>query len=45
MLHSLADISAARDCLDYEVKVEWEEGLRRTLEFYQQVSESGCPTG
>ncbi|MDB6005232.1 MAG: biosynthesis protein WbpP [Prosthecobacter sp.] len=45
VLHSLADISAARECLNYEVKVEWEEGLRRTLEFYQQVSESGCATG
>jgi nucleoside-diphosphate-sugar epimerase len=41
VLHSLADISAARDGLNYEVTVAWEEGLRRTLEFYQQVNDSG----
>ena len=35
ILHSLADISAARECLGYEPKVSWEEGLRRTLEFYR----------
>lgn len=35
VLHSLADISAARAGLNYDVKVGWEEGLRRTLEFYQ----------
>jgi len=36
ILHSLADISAARECLGYEPGVSWEEGLRRTLEFYRQ---------
>lgn len=38
VLHSLADISAARAGLNYDVKVGWEEGLRRTLEFYQAAS-------
>lgn len=36
VLHSLADISAARECLGYEIQVSWEEGLRRTLEYYRQ---------
>lgn len=36
VLHSLADISAARSGLGYDVKVGWEEGLRQTLEFYRQ---------
>jgi UDP-glucose 4-epimerase len=44
VLHSLADISAARDGLNYEVKVDWEEGLRQTLEFYKQVNEAGRAT-
>jgi UDP-N-acetylglucosamine/UDP-N-acetyl-alpha-D-glucosaminouronate 4-epimerase len=33
---SLADISAARRELNYEVKVVWQEGLRRTLDFYRK---------
>lgn len=41
VLHSLADISAARAGLGYEVKVAWEEGLRQTLEFYKQINEAG----
>lgn len=41
VLHSLADISAARAGLGYEVKVAWEEGLRQTLEFYKQVGKAG----
>ncbi len=32
---SLADISAARRDLGYEVLVTWEEGLARTLDFYR----------
>jgi len=44
VLHSLADISAARAGLNYEVKVDWEEGLRQTLEFYKQVHEAGRAT-
>ena len=34
--HSLADISAARAGLGYGVEVSWQEGLRRTLEFYRR---------
>jgi len=33
---SLADISAVRRELNYEVKVNWQEGLRRTLDFYRE---------
>jgi UDP-glucose 4-epimerase len=32
---SLADISAAKAGLGYSVKVPWEEGLKRTLDFYR----------
>jgi nucleoside-diphosphate-sugar epimerase len=33
--HSLADIGEARRLLGYEPKVKFEEGLRRTLAWYQ----------
>jgi UDP-N-acetylglucosamine/UDP-N-acetyl-alpha-D-glucosaminouronate 4-epimerase len=33
---SLADISAAREAFGYEVAVSFEEGLRRTVEWYRQ---------
>lgn len=33
--NSLADISAARAALGYEVLVGWQEGVARTLEFYR----------
>lgn len=33
--HSLADISAARHALGYEPSVSFEEGLRRTVEWYR----------
>lgn len=33
--NSLADISAAREALGYEVLVGWQEGVARTLEFYR----------
>jgi UDP-glucose 4-epimerase len=36
ILNSLADITAARTALVYDVKVTWEEGLARTLDFYRQ---------
>ena len=36
ILNSLADITAARTALGYDVKVTWEEGLARTLDFYRQ---------
>ena len=38
VLHSLADISGAKECLGYEVVVGWEEGLARTLDFYRHSS-------
>ena len=34
--HSLADISAARKGLGYEPRVDFEEGLRRTVAWYRQ---------
>jgi UDP-N-acetylglucosamine/UDP-N-acetyl-alpha-D-glucosaminouronate 4-epimerase len=33
--HSLADISSAERCLGYKPKVDFEEGLTRTIEWYQ----------
>ncbi len=33
--NSLADISAARAALGYEVLVDWRDGLARTLDFYR----------
>ncbi len=33
--NSLADISAAREALGYEVLVGWKEGVAKTLEFYR----------
>jgi nucleoside-diphosphate-sugar epimerase len=38
ILRSLADISAAKEALGYEIVVEWDEGLARTLAFYRQTS-------
>lgn len=35
--HSLADISQARKCLGYSPKVEFEEGLRKTVAWYQTI--------
>lgn len=35
--HSLADISAAQKSLGYSVTVDFEEGLRRTIEYYKSV--------
>ena len=34
--HSLADISLAQKHLGYQVRVDFEEGLRRTVEWYRQ---------
>jgi nucleoside-diphosphate-sugar epimerase len=34
--HSLAEISAAREALGYKPQVDFEEGLRRTIEFYKK---------
>jgi nucleoside-diphosphate-sugar epimerase len=38
ILHSQADISAARKTLGYNPKVDFEEGLRRTWEWYKTSS-------
>jgi UDP-glucose 4-epimerase len=38
---SLADITAAKKALGYEPKMQWEEGLRRTLEFYKDSPAPG----
>ena len=35
---SLADISSARNCLDYEPTVSFEEGLRRSIDYYRSLS-------
>jgi nucleoside-diphosphate-sugar epimerase len=35
---SLADISAAKKELGYQCRVSWEEGLRRTLDFYRELA-------
>jgi UDP-glucose 4-epimerase len=35
--NSLADISAAKESLGYQVLVNWKEGLSRTLDFYKQI--------
>jgi UDP-glucose 4-epimerase len=37
---SLADISLARELLNYEPSVDFEEGLRRTIDYYRQVTRS-----
>jgi nucleoside-diphosphate-sugar epimerase len=37
ILHSLADISRAQSNLGYKVKVDFAEGLRRTVEWYRQT--------
>jgi UDP-glucose 4-epimerase len=36
--HSLADISAAKQHLAYEPKINFEEGLRRTVEWYRTAA-------
>ncbi len=33
--HSLADLAKAKECLGYEPTVNFEEGLRRTIEWYR----------
>ena len=41
--NSLADISAAREALGYEPRVGFEEGLRRTVEWYKQQMKVAVP--
>lgn len=38
--HSLADIRAAEKALGYTVEVDFKEGLRRTVEFYQKQTQT-----
>jgi UDP-N-acetylglucosamine/UDP-N-acetyl-alpha-D-glucosaminouronate 4-epimerase len=40
IMHSLADISKAEAHLGYRPKVSFEEGLRRTVEWYRQFAKS-----
>jgi UDP-glucose 4-epimerase len=35
---SLADISAARQCLGYEPTIDFDEGLRRSIEYYRTLA-------
>ena len=37
---SLADISQARKLLNYEPEVGFEEGIRRSLEYYRELVKS-----
>jgi len=37
IMHSLADISAAQKCLGFKILVNFEEGLRRTVEWYREA--------
>ena len=39
--HSLADISKAKTLLGYEVKVNVQDGLKKTFDWYKEVSELG----
>jgi UDP-glucose 4-epimerase len=41
--NSLADISAARAAFGYEPLVSFEEGLRRTVEWYKQQAKEAAP--
>lgn len=42
--HSLADISKSRKAFGYEAKIGFEDGLRRTVEWYKQVYKVGVGT-
>jgi UDP-glucose 4-epimerase len=35
---SVADISAARDALGYRPQVDFDEGLRRSVDYYRSIS-------
>ena len=41
VMHSLADISAAKKFLGYEPKVSFEDGLRKTVEFFKNAHRRG----
>ena len=36
--HSFADISLARELLDYKVEVDFFEGIKRTVEWYLKIN-------
>ena len=38
VMHSLADISRARDLIGYEPQVHFEEGLRRAIDYYASIA-------
>jgi len=38
---SMADITLARELLGYETQVDFEEGLRRSIEYYRSLAEKG----
>jgi UDP-glucose 4-epimerase len=38
--HSLADISMAQKCMNYSPKVEFEEGLKKTVAWYRTITSS-----
>ena len=40
---SLADITAARQSLGYEPQVEFEEGLRRSIDYYRELVKTRMP--
>jgi UDP-glucose 4-epimerase len=42
--HSLADIGLAQKCLNYTPDVNFEEGLKRTVEWYRQTSKEQAST-
>ena len=42
--HSEADLSLARRLLGYEPKVRFEEGLRRTVDWYRSVTSQAVPS-
>ena len=43
LLHSLADISRAKEILGYKVKVDFKEGLKRTVDWYRTTPSSRNP--
>jgi UDP-glucose 4-epimerase len=42
--HSLADISSARECLNYDPKIDFREGLKRTVAWYRTPQQSQLAT-
>lgn len=36
--HSTADVTLARDCLGYEPKIDFHEGLRRSIDYYRRIA-------